>query len=157
MEWCKYGWSNYILIKGKNSLIGDYIKDSIALANIKFYDSTMSNHTTYSVDNILLKYDDQNKIKSFSQEIDILNSLGVVQRNIGSFHEELRNDLEEIKRLSNLPKLKKGLDGRFDVNVDHPGEPPIFISKHPYNKVVFEYGELRLTNLGKSFISTILL
>ena len=139
------------------NLIGEYIRSSIALANIKFYDSTMSNHTTFSVDNILLKYDNQNKIKSFSQEIDILNSLGVVQRNIGSFDEELRNDLEEIKRLSNLPKLKKGLDGRFDVNIDHPEETSIFINKHPYNKVVFEYGELRLTNLGKLFASTILL
>ena len=105
----------------------------------------------------MLKYDDQNKVKSFSQEIDILNSLGVVQRNIGSFDEELRNDLEEIKRLPNLPKLKKGLDRRIDVNIGHPEETPIFISKHPYNKVAFEYGELRLTSLGKSFASTILL
>ena len=146
-----------LLFKGKNSLIGDYVKNSIALANIKFYDSTMSNHSTYSVDNILLKCDDQNKIKSFSQEIDILKSLGIVQRSIGSFDEQLRDDLEEIKKLSNLPKLKKGLDGRFDINIDHPDETPIFISKHPYSRVFFEYGELRLTNLGKSFISTILL
>ena len=86
-----------LLFKGKNSLIGDYVKNSIALANIKFYDSTMSNHSTYSVDNILLKCDDQNKIKSFSQEIDILKSLGIVQRSIGSFDEQLRDDLEEIK------------------------------------------------------------
>ena len=113
--------------------------------------------SNYSVDNILLKYDDQNKIKSFSQEIDILKSLGIVQRSIGSFDEQLRDDLEEIKKLSNLPKLKKGLDGRFDINIDHPDETPIFISKHPYSRVFFEYGDLRLTSLGKSFVNTILL
>ena len=147
-----------LLFKGRDSQIGDYIKESIALGNIIFYDSkTLKDHTIFSADNILVRYDNQDKIKSFSKTIDVLESLGLVKRNFGSYSEELITDLDEMKKLANLSKFEEELKGNFDIDLNSPQETTLFINKHPYDKAMFEYGELRLTSLGNSFANIVLL
>lgn len=134
-------------------------KQSIAMVKIRFTDSkSPRNFTDYKQDYILNKNNNSKKetIKTYSKEIDTLESLGIVKRKYGQINNSEKQDIQKILQHINDKHLEKKLSGRFtlELNSDKPQE--IFLTQHPYDTVRPIPGSLVLTDLGKSFISMVI-
>lgn len=134
-------------------------KQSIAMVKITFTDSkSPRNFTDYKQDYILNKNNNSKKetIKTYSKEIDTLESLGIVKRKYEQINNSEKQDIQKIIQHINDKHLEKKLAGRFtlELNSDKPQE--IFLTQHPYDTVRPIPGSLVLTDLGKSFIDMVL-
>lgn len=134
-------------------------KQSIAMVKITFTDSkSPRNFTDYKQDYILNKNNNSKKetIKTYSKEIDTLESLGIVKRKYGQINNSEKQDIQKILQHINDKHLEKKLTGRFtlELNSDKPQE--VFLTQHPYDTVRPIPGSLILTDLGKSFINMVL-
>nr|PMC27398.1 hypothetical protein CJ225_06085 [Gardnerella vaginalis] len=134
-------------------------KQSLAIVKITFTDSkSPSNFTDYKQDYILNKNNNSKKetIKTYSKEIDTLESLGIVKRKYGQINNSEKQDIQKIFQHINDKHLEKKLAGHFTIELDSDKPQEIFLTQHPYDTVRPIPGSLDLTDLGKSFIKMVL-
>lgn len=133
---------------------------SLAIVKIRFTDSKApKNFTDYKQDYILNKNVNakEENIEVYSEEIDALESLGVVKRKYGQINESEADDIRSIFRHIKNKHLEKNLAGHFELELNSDKKQEIFINKHPYDTVQTIPGSLDLTELGKSFVRMVLL
>lgn len=132
---------------------------SLAIVKIRFIDSKApKNFTDYKQDYILNKNNNAKKenIKAYSEEIDTLESLGLVKRKYGQTNDAEEDDIKRIYRHINDMHLDKKLPGHFKIKINSDKKQEIFINKYPYDAVQIIPGSLDLTELGKSFVRMVL-
>ena len=95
-------------------------------------------------------------IKTYSKEIDTLESLGIVKRKYGQINNSEKQDIQKIFQHINDKHLEKKLAGHFTIELDSDKPQEIFLTQHPYDTVRPIPGSLDLTDLGKSFIKMVL-
>ena len=137
---------------------GKRLIPAIAIAKIRFVDTHDSVSFSDYMQDIILEYNDDSKptLKEHSEQIDTLESLGILRRSYGISNESEKDDLSKMEQLVDSMDLKQKLNGKFNINLNSANNH-IFITKHQYDNYKFIPGSLELTNLGKSFARIVLL
>ena len=127
-----------------------YIADGLPMGRIVFLDKNRPLQYVVSEADLILNRDE--KVQSYSEEIDSLVAFGLVKRDYERYDGRYIKDFEKIEKLSNLDHERKLLKGEISNHfvITTNGD-------QPFNEVAFHRGMLNLTEMGKEFLKIILM
>lgn len=127
-----------------------YIADGLPIGRIAYFDKAKPFHYVISEADLLFNTTDN--IKSYSKEIDGLESFGLMKRDYERYDPRYIKQFEKMEKLSDLDYKIKALKGEIPnhIVVTTNGD-------QPFNDASLQRGMLNLTEMGKAFLNIILM